>query len=846
MKKYLFTLILLLFIQLTQAQIPQHTFTIGEGNFLLDGKPFQIISGEMHFARIPREYWHDRLKMAKAMGLNTICTYVFWNYHETEKGQYNFSGNADVAEFVKAAHEEGLWVIIRPSPYACAEWEFGGYPWWLIKEKDVKVRSRDPKFLEMSKNYINAFAKELTPLQITKGGPIIMVQVENEYGSYDKDKEYLTINKNDLKEAGFEVGLYTCDGPSQMPDGYLPGLLPAVNGLDDVKGVKNLINKYNNNHGPYFIAEWYPAWFDSWGVDHHVVPFKNFIDTYDTVLANGLSINIYMVHGGTSRAFWNGANMPPYRPQTTSYDYDAPINEAGNATPKFLAMRNVIKKHLSAEALAQLPEIPKDKKTISTPLIKLDQATVLFDNLPKPTESVYPLSFEDINQGYGYVLYRTTFAGLSEGYLNIKYVRDYALVFINGKRVAVLDRRLNQDSVYLKFPAGNNVLDILVENLGRINYGSFLNDNRKGITEKVIFKGKEVKNWKIYGFPFHDLSNLKFTKATQYQSPVIRKGNFSLNETADTYLDFSKWGKGCVWVNGHNLGRYWNIGPTQTVYVPAPWLKKGENEILIFEELKYNINEIKGIENPILDILGTPAINVTGSIDKTTKRSVLSLSCKDTNVNIYYTLNGKNPSNKSLKYSKSLSFSKPSIVSAIGQKFDNYSDEILKIMIHPSLSTASKVTTQTRFNEKYSAGGEQAMADGFMGSTNYKDGFWQGYEGNDFHTIIDMGTEKEISTIRINFLQDVKSWIFFPTQVEFSVSIDGQTFTTITTENFTDDNTKQDILIKKVLTDYKSSKMGGKKVRYISVKAKNTGVCPPNHPGAGGKAWLFADEITVE
>ena len=199
MKKYLQFIALLLFTQFIQAQLPQHSFKIGEGSFLLDGKPFQIISGEMHFARIPREYWHDRLKMAKAMGLNTICTYVFWNYHETEKGKYNFSGNADVAEFVKAAQEEGLWVIIRPSPYACAEWEFGGYPWWLIKEKNLKVRSRDPKFLEMSRNYIKAFAKELTPLQITQGGPIIMVQVENEYGSYDKDKEYLTMNKNFLK-----------------------------------------------------------------------------------------------------------------------------------------------------------------------------------------------------------------------------------------------------------------------------------------------------------------------------------------------------------------------------------------------------------------------------------------------------------------------------------------------------------------------------------------------------------------------------------------------------------------------------------------------------------------------
>ena len=835
-----------MFIQFSQAQIPQHSFTIGKGSFLLDGKPFQIISGEMHFARIPREYWHDRLKMAKAMGLNTICTYVFWNYHETEKGKYNFTGNADVAEFVKAAQKEGLWVIIRPSPYACAEWEFGGYPWWLIKEKDLKVRSRDPKFLEMSHNYINAFAKELTPLQITKGGPIIMVQLENEYGSYDKDKEYLSINKNFLNEAGFDVDLYTCDGLSQMPDGYLPGLLPAVNGLDDVKAVKSLVDKYNMNHGPYFIAEWYPAWFDTWGLAHHTIPFQNFIDTYDTVLAAGISINIYMLHGGTSRAFWNGANMPPYRPQTASYDYDAPIDEAGNATPKYMAMRNVIKKHLSAEALSQLPEVPAAKKTISTPLIQLDQACSLFDNLPQPIESENPLSFEDINQGYGFVLYRTTINGPLKGILNIQHVRDYALVFVNGKRVAVLDRRFNQDSVFINLPPGKQTLDILVENLGRINYGTYLNDNRKGITEKVIFNGKVLRNWKMYGFPFNEMAGLKFTKSTQYQHPVIRKGSFNLNNIGDTYLDFSKWGKGCVWINGHNLGRYWNVGPTQTIYVPAPWLKKGENEIVIFEELKYTISEIKGIENPILDLLGTPIITAKASIDKLNSKSLLILSAKDTTVCIYYTIDGKNPTNKSIKYTHPLSFSKPAIVSVIGQKSDNYSDEILKINIHPSLSTASYVNTLSPFSPKYSGGGEQALVDGFIGSVDCRDGFWQGYEGNDMHTVIDLGNLKAIQSISVNFLADIKSWIFLPAEVVLSVSSDGKDFTVLSKINNEIHSIDEGPSIWKAMLDYSTTTMVGKKVRYVAVKAKNIGQCPLNHPGAGAKAWLFVDEIIIE
>ncbi len=846
MRKILPFIAFILFIQLVSAQQAPHNFKVGVRSFQLDGKPFQIISGEMHFARIPREYWHDRLKMAKAMGLNTICTYVFWNYHETEKGKYNFTGNADVAAFVKAAQEEGLWVIIRPSPYACAEWEFGGYPWWLINEKNIKVRSRDEKFLEMSRNYINAFGKELAPLQISKGGPIIMVQVENEYGSYDKDKEYLTINRDYLRAAGFDVDFYTCDGPSQMKDGCLLGLLPAVNGWDDPKGVKELINKNNNHHGPYFIAEWYPAWFDSWGVEHHTVPVESFIATYDSVLASGLSINIYMVHGGTTRAFWNGANMPPFRPQTASYDYDAPIDEAGNATPKFMAMRNVIKKYLSAEDLVRLPEVPKPKKTISIPSIKLEMGTSLFNSLPTPVESEKPLSFEDLQQGYGYVLYRTNVTGPSKGMLNIQHVRDYALVFINGKRVAVLDRRMEQDSVLIDIPSGNATLDIFVENLGRINYGSYLNDNRKGITEKVLYNGSELKNWKMYGFPMNDMSDKKLKIEKDCSTPIIRKGVFTLTETGDTYLDLSNWGKGCVWLNGHNLGRYWNIGPTQTIYVPSPWLKVGENNITIFEELKYDVTALKSVDKPVLDIMGAPLIKASGSLDTVSKKSVLTLSCKDKSANIYYTLDGSTPTNKSLKYSKALSFTKPVTLSTIGQKNDVYSDEMLRIGIHPSLSTGSKVHSQTKFSPKYTAGGEQALVDGFMGSNNFADGFWQGYEGVDLNTVVDLGESKTISNIQVNFIEDTKSWIFLPSDVEIGVSTDGKEYITLSTLSSDLHKFEAATSIWKALLDYNTTKMAGKKVRYISIKAKNIGVCPPGHPGAGGKAWLFVDEIGVE
>ena len=595
------------------AQRPVQTFHYGEEEFLLDGKPIQLISGEMHFARIPREYWRDRLKMAKAMGLNTVATYIFWNYHEPEKGKYNFSGNADVAEFVRIAKEEGLWIIIRPSPYACAEWEFGGYPWWLINEKNLKVRSKDPRFLEMSRRYFKELGKQLAPLQITRGGSIIMVQLENEYGSYDKDKEYLALNRDIIRESGFEVELYTCDGQTQMPNGYLPGILPAVNGWDDVPKVKELINNHHDNKGPYFIAEWYPAWFDTWGLEHHAVPAEAYVKKLDEILGNSISINLYMAHGGTTRGFMNGANFSdtqPYGPQISSYDYDAPIDEAGNATPKFMAFREVIQKHLPPGTV--LPPVPASKQTIAIQHIRLEKASSLFANLPPPTASERPLSFEDLQQGYGFVLYRAQLTGPEKGRLQIDQLRDFALVFVNGKQVAVLDRRLNQNSAVLDVPAGNVSLDILVENLGRINYGPYLNDNRKGITEKVTLNQREVRGWEMYRFPFTDVPDFASGPAGKTHGPVLRRGTFVLDDTGDTYLDMRKWGKGCVWLNGQSLGRYWHIGPQQTLYVPAPWLKKGRNEIVVFEMLKEDQDSLQAVEKPILDELYAPSLEVKG------------------------------------------------------------------------------------------------------------------------------------------------------------------------------------------------------------------------------------------
>jgi len=605
MKPKFLALLIALFLSVINTFAQTHTFTLGDDAFLLDGKPFQMISGEMHYPRVPREAWRSRMKMAKAMGLNTIGTYVFWNLHEPQKGKFDFTGNNDVAAFVRIAREEGLWVILRPSPYVCAEWEFGGYPYWLQNEKGLEVRSKEPQYLKEYESYIKEIGKQLAPLQINHGGNILMVQIENEYGSYGSDKEYLSINKKFFEEAGFDGLLYTCDPAPDLVKGHLPGLLPAVNGLDDPAKVKKIINNNHDGKGPYYIAEWYPAWFDWWGTKHHTVPAEQYAGHLDSVLAAGISINMYMFHGGTTRGFMNGANYKdetPYEPQISSYDYDAPLDEAGNATPKFMKFREVIQKHLPAGV--SLPTVPAAKPAISIPAIKFAQSLNLLNALPTPKANITPLTFEDLRQDYGFVLYRSTIQGSKTGTLKLKDLRDYAVVMVNGKTVGVLDRRLNQDSLTLALPAGKVTLDILVENLGRINFGKYLLQNKKGITQKVLFAGTEVLHWKMYSLPFNSLNTIRFSAAKQNsRSPLIKKGSFNLGKVADTYLDLSHWGKGVVWVNGHNLGRYWNIGPQQTLYLPAEWLKKGHNDIVILELLKPQQDRLSGLSKPVLDQL---------------------------------------------------------------------------------------------------------------------------------------------------------------------------------------------------------------------------------------------------
>lgn len=607
MRRIAVVLLALLALQASKPALAQqkHSFKIGEKAFLVDGKPIQFFCGEIHPYRVPPEYWKDRLQMIHAMGMNSISIYMFWNVHEPHKGKYNFSGSADIAKFVKLAQEVGLWVILRPSPYACAEWEFGGYPWWLLKDKNIKVRTKDPVFMDAYRRYIKEVGKQLAPLQVQNGGPILMVQIENEYGFFGSDKEYLAMNRDAFKDAGFSCDFFTCDPPYVAENGHLPGVYAAVNGGMKSDVIMSTQDKINGK-APYFVSEWYPAWFDVWGKKHHVASAQKMVEHLEPIFKNGISLNMYMAHGGSNFGFMNGANYDdgmPYQSQTQSYDYDAPINEAGNATPKYYAYREMVAKYHPTGAT--LPEVPQPKKAMAIPTFALSDVATLWNNLPKPVVSETPKSFEDMDQGYGYVLYESTLPA-GKGWLKVNGLRDYGVVLVDGKRLGLLVRSKKLDSIWVDCKKPNAKLSILIENLGRLNFGQYLNENKKGIIGKVLFNGKEVRSWKMYGFPFENVANIKYKKESvgaTYEAPIIRRGTFMLASAADTYLDMSSFGKGSVWVNGHHIGRYWNVGPQQTLYIPAPWLKKGKNEVVVFEMLKMEQNKLQGLDHSILDDL---------------------------------------------------------------------------------------------------------------------------------------------------------------------------------------------------------------------------------------------------
>ncbi|SFR94845.1 beta-galactosidase [Dyella sp. OK004] len=579
-----------------------HTMRIDHGSFMLDGKPFRIISGDMHYLRIPREYWPARLKMAKAMGLNTITTYVFWNAHEATPGTYDFSGQNDVAEFIREAQKEGLYVILRPGPYVCSEWELGGLPAWLLKDKPAKLRTLDPAFMQPTQRWLHRLGQELAPLQLANGGNIIAVQVENEYASFGEDHAYLDQIRQLLMQSGFDKSLlFTSDNTDPGKNG-LTDLLQVIN-----FGTGNAEKKFaefekRQPQGPYMAGEYWAGWFDHWGAPHQTGDAKVEASEVSWMLKRGYSVNLYMFHGGTSFGWMNGANWDKdnYQPDVTSYDYDAPLNESGRPTPKYYAMRKAI-----ADATGvKPPAIPATPGTQAIDGIKLGESASFWDNLPVPVSAPEPRAMEDLDQSYGYILYRKVIAADRPGDLVIHGLHDYAAVYVNQTLAGTLDRRLKQDTLAIKVAKGDT-LDILVENTGRINFSTEMLKERKGILGEVALRGETLHDWKIYSLPLAHIDGFAYSNKPCRRGPCFYRGSFNApvagHASADTFLDTAGLNKGFVWLNKRPLGRSWKIGPQRTLYVPGAWLKNQGNQLVVFDMFGTDHTTLRTVKQPILD-----------------------------------------------------------------------------------------------------------------------------------------------------------------------------------------------------------------------------------------------------
>ncbi|HWW98948.1 MAG TPA: beta-galactosidase [Edaphobacter sp.] len=684
------------------AATAPHTFTIEGDHFALDGKPFKILSGELHYARIPHEYWHARLKMAKAMGLNTIATYVFWNVHEPTPNHFDFTGQYDVAAFIRAAQEEGLWVILRAGPYSCAEWDFGGFPAWLLKDPRMStvLRTNDPAFMVPAQRWITRLAQETAPLQIGRGGPVIVTQVENEYGSFAKQDTappdptyaYMTHMRDIFLRAGFTASLLdTVDGGDELPYGGIPGVFTGVNfGLGQHQAQMDKLAAFQPGK-PLVVTEYWPGWFDYWGHPHQTRRLETQLEDLDYILHRGDGINLYMFHGGTSFGFMSGANWNnnTYFSDVTSYDYGAPLDEAGHPTPKFLAFRKIFAKYAcqnkdrtltnkdgvipsgaperaasesngaqsrdprispgapqnsteTTENEACLPPIPEPPLVITIPKFTFTESTPLWTNLPKPIQSDTPKPMEQFDQAYGYILYRHQLPATLSGdqvprILAIDELHDYAQIYLNGKLAGTLDRRNKQSTLAITVSAPAQ-LDILVENSARINFSPAMRGESKGITKSVTLDGQPLTDWQIYPLPMQQLPSAERFKSlytdpngnpchgvpisaqASFNEPIragcvgppnFYRAHFTLTTTGDTFLDTRKLGKGALWINGHPIGRFWNIGPQQTLFVPGPWLRKGANEIVVFDlNPSAATPTVSGLATPILD---GPVIDTSAS-----------------------------------------------------------------------------------------------------------------------------------------------------------------------------------------------------------------------------------------
>ncbi|MDH6140214.1 MULTISPECIES: glycoside hydrolase family 35 protein [Kitasatospora] len=574
---------------------------IAADGFRLDDRPFRIISGGLHYFRVHPEQWADRLRKARLMGLNTVETYVPWNLHARRRGEFRMDAGLDLPGFLDLAAAEGLHVLLRPGPYICAEWEGGGLPSWLLADEDTELRSRDPRFLRAVDEYFGALWPALLPRLGSRGGPILAVQLENEYGAHGSDAGYLTELAELLAKHGVDVPLFTCDQPADLARGGLDGVLRTVNfgsrvaaGLAELRG--------HQPTGPLMCSEFWIGWFDRWGGAHTTRGAEDAAADLDRLLAAGASVNLYMFHGGTNFGFTNGANdKGTYRPTVTSYDYDAPLDEAGEPTAKYAAFREVIAKH------APVPDqpLPAPAARLAPVTVRLGEHASLLDQscvLGRAVLADRPLTMEQLGQPFGFVMYETVVPDAGPTVLRIERVRDRAQVFVDGQPVGVLERENHEHALSFNSPVRGAHLAVLVENQGRVNYGPRLPD-RKGLLGEVTVNGREPAHWCSRPLPLDGLDDLTFTASRHDAPPVgpaFHRGFLDVAEPADCFLSLSGWTKGLAWINGFALGRYWSRGPQQTLYVPAPVLRPGRNEVTVLE--------LHSPAAPTVRLLDTPAL----------------------------------------------------------------------------------------------------------------------------------------------------------------------------------------------------------------------------------------------